>query len=58
MEQLEQIYSALMAHIWTTRGEWNRVRVVKDIGGVLEDVLLDMRRCQDFAATSMEEGIF
>ena len=54
MEQLEQIYSALMDRIWRTRGDWNRVRVAKDIGGVLEDVLRDMRQCQDFAVTSME----
>lgn len=58
MEQLEQIYSALMDKLWKTRSDWNRVRVAKDIGGVLEDVLHDMRQCQEFAATSMEENIF
>ena len=54
VEQLEQIYSALMDKIWKTRGEWNRVRVVKDVGGVLEDVLADMRQTQTFEVSSME----
>ena len=54
VEQLEQIYSALMDKIWKTRGDRNRVRVAKDVGGVLEDVLMDMRQCQTFEASSME----
>lgn len=54
MEQLEQVYSALMDKIWKTRGEWNRVRVTQDVGGVLEDILLDMRQCQTFEPSSME----
>ena len=59
VEQLEQVYSALMDTIWKTRGNWNRVRVAQDIGGVLEDLLRDMRQCQDFMATSLElEGIY
>ena len=48
-----------MDNIWRTRGDWNRVKVAKDIGGVLEDVLRDMRQCQEFAPSSMEfEGMF
>lgn len=59
VEQLEQIYSALMDTIWRTRGEWNRVKVTQEVGGVLEDVLQDMRSCQEFSATSMElEGLY
>ena len=59
MEQLEQVYSALMDTLWKTRGDWNRVGVAKEIGSVLENVLEDMRKCQDFAATSMElEGLY
>ena len=59
VEQLEQVYSALMDTLWKTRGDWNRVGVAKEIGNVLEIVLEDMRSCQDFAATSMElEGLY
>ena len=59
VEQLEQVYSALMDTLWKTRGDWNRVGVAKEIGSVLEIVLEDMRSCQDFAATSMElEGLY
>ncbi|KAL8796618.1 MAG: hypothetical protein Q9195_001008 [Heterodermia aff. obscurata] len=59
VEQLEQVYSALMDTLWKTRGDWNRVGVAKEIGSVLENVLDDMRHCQDFAATSMElEGLY
>ena len=59
VEQLEQIYSALMDTLWKTRGDWNRVVVAKEIGSVLEKVLEEMRSCQDFAATSMElEGLY
>ena len=54
MEQLEQVYSALMSEIWRTRGEWNRVKVVENVGAVLRDVLQDMNECQFFGPASME----
>ena len=54
VEQLEQVYAALMDKIWKTRGDWNRVRVATQIGQVLEEVLADMRLCQEFQAGSME----
>ena len=59
VEQLEQVYSALMDHIWKTRGDWHRVRVIREIGAVVDDVLTDMRQCQEFQLGSMEiEGSY
>jgi len=59
VEQLEQIYCALMDHIWKTRGDWNRVRVTTEVGALLDEVLTDMRQCQDFQLGSMEiEGSY
>ena len=54
VEQLEQVYSALMDQIWKTRGDWNRVRVATEVGAVIDEVLTDMRQCQDFQMGSME----
>ncbi|MCJ1478476.1 hypothetical protein MMC13_007156 [Lambiella insularis] len=54
VEQLEQVYSALMSEIWSTRGMWNRVAVLEHLGDVLKDVLEDMMSCQDFGPGSME----
>ncbi|MCJ1321171.1 hypothetical protein MMC15_006515 [Xylographa vitiligo] len=54
VEQLEQVYSALMSELWRTRGQWNRVGVVDGMRGLLRDVLDDMMDCQDFGPGSME----
>lgn len=54
VEQLEQVYSALMDQIWKTRGEWNRMKVVRDVRGVFEEVTEDIRACQDLCDRSME----
>ena len=54
VEQLEQVYSALMDQIWKTRGEWNRIKVARDVGGVFEEVTEDIRACQDLCDRSME----
>lgn len=54
VEQLEQVYSALMDQIWKTRGEWNRIKVARDVGGVFEEVTEDIRTCQDLCDRSME----
>lgn len=54
MEQLEQIYSALMDKIWKTRGDWNRIRVGIEVKAVFEDVLEDIRQCQDIGQRSLE----
>ena len=53
VEQLEQVYSALMGEIWQTRGRWDRAEVVEGVRGVLMDVLEDMRSCQEFGEGSL-----
>jgi SpoVK/Ycf46/Vps4 family AAA+-type ATPase len=54
VEQLEQIYSALMSEIWHSRGIWHRPQVVDDVRCVLEEILEDMAACQSFGPTSQE----
>ena len=54
VEQLEQIYSAMMSEIWKTRDQWDRGRVARDVGNVFHDVLDDIRVCQGMATGSME----
>ena len=54
VEQLEQVYSALMAEIWRTRGVWNRVTVTNGVREVLMECLIDMKACQDFLPASFE----
>jgi len=55
VEQLEQIYSALMDTIWRTRGSWDRTKVANKLREVFEEVLADMEEMQDFGPTSLEE---
>ena len=54
VEQLEQVYSALMNEIWRTRGEWDRGKVAFQLNGVFADVMADIHSCQGLAAGSME----
>lgn len=54
VEQLEQIYSALMSEIWRTRGQWDRVKVALEVGTIFTDVMEDIHVCQGLAAGSME----
>lgn len=54
VEQLEQVYSALMSEIWRTRGNWNRASVVEGLRGTLRDVLEDVQACQEWGVGSME----
>ena len=56
VEQLEQVYSALMDHIWKSRGEWNRMKVGREVRAVFEDVAEDIKACQTMCERSMEEG--
>ena len=46
VEQLEQIYSAMMNQIWTTRGEWDRAKVARDVERRFMEELEDMREFQ------------
>ncbi|CAF9941143.1 hypothetical protein IMSHALPRED_002445 [Imshaugia aleurites] len=54
VEQLEQVYSALMNEIWRTRGEWDRGKAAFQLNGVFADVMADIHSCQGLAAGSME----
>lgn len=54
VEQLEQIYSALMDKIWRTRGEWNRAQVAGELRDVFKEVLQDIEACQAVGNQSME----
>lgn len=54
IEQLEQIYSALMDKTWKTRGDWNRNRVTAQLKEVFDDVLSDIRTHQEHASRSLE----
>lgn len=55
VEQLEQIYSALMDDIWKTRGDWNRLRVGERLLALFSEVLGDMQEMQAFVPMSLEE---
>lgn len=57
VEQLEQVNSVLMDHVWRTRGSWDRVRVVNDAGSILDELLEDMGTLQGFGKSSMENGM-
>lgn len=54
VEQLEQVYSALMNEIWRSRGEWDRGKVAFQLNRVFADVMADIHSCQGLAAGSME----
>lgn len=54
VEQLEQVHSALMSEIWTTRGDWDRARVALNATKLFDNVMEDIRRCQRIAAPSMD----
>lgn len=54
VEQLEQVYSAMMNEIWRTRGEWDRGKVALQLNQVFADVMADIHSFQGLAAGSME----
>ena len=54
VEQLEQVYSAMMSEIWRTRGSWDRGEVARHVASVFEDVMDDIKMCQGVANGSME----
>ena len=54
VEQLEQIYSALMSEIWKTRDDWDRGKVGRKVGEVFEETMEDIQSCQGMAAGSWE----
>ena len=54
VEQLEQIYSALMNELWKTRGQWDRPQVAAGVRRALDEVLEDMQALQEFGPASYE----
>ena len=54
VEQLEQVYSAIMDKIWRTRSEWDRREVVEACRMVVNESLADMQECQLFLPGSMD----
>lgn len=46
VEQLEQIYSAMMSEIWRTRAEWDRGKVARSVHEIYEQVRNDIILCQ------------
>lgn len=43
VEQLEQVNSVLMDTLWQTRGEWDRGKVLTEVGKAFNNVLTDMQ---------------
>ena len=54
VEQLEQVYSALMSEIWRTRGDWDRTKVAASVAMVFEEVETDINVMQNIGQWSME----
>lgn len=54
VEQLEQLYSAMMSELWKTRGEWDRKKVAILVEQRFEDELLDMPDFEEPEAGNME----
>ena len=54
VEQLEQIYSALMSKIWQTRGDWNRAKVTSHVEMVFDEVIDEIKSMQPIGLGSME----
>lgn len=51
VEQLEQIYSALMSELWKTRAEWDRGKVARSVYKVYEQVRNEITFCQGLAVS-------
>ncbi|OAA34546.1 ATPase, AAA-type, core [Metarhizium rileyi] len=56
IEQLEQINRELMDEIWKSRHEWNRHAVVLHLGGVFNDVILDIEQIQGVGCSSQRDS--
>lgn len=55
VEQLEQLYAALVSIIWTTRDKWNRNYVIKACTDKFNEVVRDIERMQTVLPSSIEE---
>ena len=57
LEQLEQVYSAVMRELWRTRGEWDRTLVLDYVSRVFSDVCTDINSMQEVGQWSMESRL-
>lgn len=57
LEQLEQIYSAIMRELWRTRGAWDRSEVVGKVGLTFENACCDIHAMQSIGDFSMESRL-
>lgn len=54
IEQLEQINRELMDHIWLSRHEWNRMKVLNELAKIFNDTITDIEEIQGLGASSQE----
>lgn len=55
LEQLEQVYSAMMEVVWEQRGNWNRNQVWWSCQQVFNDTIEDIEACQRILDPSQED---
>lgn len=54
IEQLEQINRELMDHIWLSRHEWNRMKVLNQLVKIFNDTISDIEDMQGVGLSSQE----
>ena len=54
IEQLEQINRELMDEVWKTRGEWNRMKVYRNLMSVFNETIHDIEQIQGVHPQSQE----
>lgn len=54
IEQLEQINRELMDHIWASRHEWNRMKVLNELVKVFNDTIADIEEIQVVGQSSQD----
>ncbi|KAK7737716.1 TAT-binding protein-like protein 7, AAA ATPase [Diaporthe eres] len=54
IEQLEQINRELMDHIWLSRHEWNRMKVLNQLVKIFNDTISDIEEMQGVGQSSQE----
>lgn len=54
IEQLEQINRELMDHIWASKHEWNRMKVLNELAKVFNDTITDIEEMQVVGQSSQD----
>lgn len=54
IEQLEQINRELMDHIWTSKHEWNRMKVLNQLAQIFNETIRDIEEEQGVAQSSQD----